>query len=134
MFCSSIKRIGEKYPDVQFSFEAELEMNKLNDIISLCDNFKVTYDTGNATSCRFDHKDFIHFFGHKISNVHLKDSTFDANTVEPTTGDTDFSTIFKALHDVGYDGPFVIQTARNKSGLETETILKHKQLFEDLYV
>jgi len=132
-FCILIKQIGESYPDIRFSFEAELECEKLQEIISLCQNFYVTYDTGNITSCGLDHCEYINFFGNKINNVHLKDRTFSAETVEPLTGDTPFETIFRCLRKIKYDGPFILQTARSKSGKEKETILRHKNIFESLY-
>jgi hypothetical protein len=132
-FCRLIAPIGEQFPEIQFSFEAELDYQKLHEIIALSDNFYVTYDTGNMTSCRFDHAEYINFFGSKINNVHLKDRTFQAQTVAPLTGNTDFPTIFTTLHNIGYKGPYILQTARNITGQEVETMLKHKYLFEQLY-
>ena len=60
----------------------------------------------------------------KINNVHLKDRTFDAKTVEPGLGDTDFRKIFATLRDIKYGGPFILQTARSDSGKEKDTILR----------
>ena len=132
-FCNIIKRYGEKYPQIKFAFEAELSINKLNDIVKLCDNFYVTYDTGNITSCGVNHEDFIEFFGDKIINVHIKDRTFDRQTVSPTTGDTDFDLIFKKLSSKGYSGHFILQTARAITGDEVATIKNHTKIFKDLY-
>jgi sugar phosphate isomerase/epimerase len=126
-------KIGKKYPDIEFSFEAELEVKKLEEIVSLCNNFYVTYDTGNVTSCGFNHKEYINFFADRINNVHLKDRTFDAKTVKPMTGDTDFRLIFNILKNVGYNKPFILQTAREELGKERETMLQHKKIFEELY-
>jgi len=132
-FCQIIEPIGKQFSEINFSFEAELHYEKLYEIIKLCENFYVTYDTGNMTSCRFNHTEYINFFGSKINNVHLKDRTFQAQTVAPLTGNTDFSTIFTTLHNIGYRGPYILQTARNITGQEVETMLKHKHLFEQLY-
>jgi len=131
-FCSLIQDFGKKYPDIIFSFEAELDRYKLEEIVSLCDNFRVTYDTGNATSCGFNHAEYISFFNDRINNVHLKDRTFDARSVYPFTGDTDFSSIFKTLKNFDYSESFIIQTARSNIS-EPETISKHKKMFEELY-
>lgn len=132
-FCKLIKKVGDSFPDICFSFEAELSIQYLSEIISLCDNFYVTYDTGNITSYGLDHSEYIDFFAGKINNVHLKDRTFDARTVAPLEGDTDFESIFKGLGEIGYNGPFVLQTARAETGREKQTILEHKKIFEDLY-
>tara|TARA_R110002124_G_scaffold34942_5_gene114150 strand:+ start:16358 stop:17137 length:780 start_codon:yes stop_codon:yes gene_type:complete len=132
-FCRLIKNIGDSFPDIKFSFEAELGMQELLEIVSLCDNFYVTYDTGNITSYGLDHSKYVEFFADKINNVHLKDRTYDAKTVSPLEGDTDFETIFKSLKRIGYSGPYILQTARSETGKEKQTITEHKKIFEDLY-
>jgi hexulose-6-phosphate isomerase len=132
-FCNHIKDMGTLFSDATFSFEAELDIYKLDEIVYLCDNFKVTYDTGNTTSFGLNHEDYINHYGDKISNVHLKDRTFDMKTVYPLTGDTDFTRIFELLKSIGYDGNYIIQTARGESGLEVKTILKHMKIFKELY-
>ena len=132
-FRSVIAEIGARYPRLNFSFEAELGIAELHEIVSLRDNFYVTYDTGNITSYGLDHATYVERFKTKINNVHLKDRTFEAQTVAPLMGDTDFKTILSALKKIDYEGPYILQTARAESGLEKQTILKHKEIFEDLY-
>ena len=46
------------------------------------------------------HVDYINAFHKRINNVHLKDRTYDAKTVYPTAGDTDFKLIFKTLFEI----------------------------------
>ena len=133
LFCDLIVKLADKYKGINFSFEAELCKEKLEEIVSLRDNFFVTYDTGNITSCKLDHTDYITYFKNKINNVHLKDRTFDAKTVVPLTGDTDFDTIFKTLKQINYKGTFVLQTARETTGQEFDTVTRHKRIFEELY-
>ena len=132
-FIELIVVYADKYNEINFSFEAELDTKSLDEIVFLRDNFFVTYDTGNITSCGLDHASYIKHYENKINNVHLKDRTFKAETVAPLTGDTDFFTIFKCLGEINYDGPFVLQTARGIIGEEYNTILKHKLIFEELY-
>ena len=132
-FCELIVTLADNYPNINFSFEAELCKEKLEEIVSLRDNFFVTYDTGNITSCKLDHSEYIRHFKDKINNVHLKDRTFDAKTVRPLTGDTDFDTIFQTLKEANFEGTFVLQTAREETGKELDTVTKHKQIFEELY-
>jgi len=116
-----------------FSIEAELEPEKLQELININENIRVTYDTGNMTSFGQDHIEYIKIFHDKINNVHLKDRTFDARTVCPGTGNTDFKEIFSALKKVNYNGPFTLQTARGKRGKETDTITKHRKFFKELH-
>ena len=124
----------EKFKTINFLIEAELSYKKLKKILELNDNVFVTYDTGNITSCGFDHKEYLHNTITKIKNIHLKDRTKKPiTTVDPFTGDTDFDLIFKILNKLGYNGKFTIQTARGDTGKEIETIKKHKEKFKKLY-
>ena len=132
-FINFILPYSEMFPYLNFSFEAELGHKELLEIVSLADNFYVTYDTGNMTSFGVNHSEYIRAVGHKINNVHLKDRTYDAKTVNPGKGDTNFHLVFKELKKIGYNGNYTIQTARGERGEEIETILKHKKFFEELY-
>jgi L-ribulose-5-phosphate 3-epimerase len=132
-FISAITIFADRFPEMCFTFEAELGKEELSEIVNLRDNFYVTYDTGNITSYGLSHLEYIHFFAGKINNVHLKDRTFDATTVTPSSGDTDFETIFKGLREIGYNGPYTIQTARGTTGKEKETILEHMHIFQEIF-
>jgi hypothetical protein len=132
-FCKLIKEYGDRFPTINFSFEAELQKEKLLEIVSLCGNFFVTYDTGNITSYGINHSEYIEFFKHKINNVHLKDRTVNAVTVSPLTGDTNFDLIFNSLSKINYNGVMTMQTARSTTGKEIETASKHKDIFMRLY-
>ena len=132
-FQKLILEYSNKFPKLNFSFEAETTAENVLEIASLRSNFWITYDTGNITSERIDHKHYIEKTFQKISNVHLKDRTFSADTVLPLSGDTDFDLIFNTLYGVGYDGLYTIQTARGRTGFETMTMKQHKNIFERIY-
>jgi sugar phosphate isomerase/epimerase len=132
-FCKNIAKITDQYRELLFSFETELDKNKLCDIIYISDNYRVTYDTGNITSCRIEHQQYINSLHNRINNVHLKDRTYDAETVYPMSGDTDFVQIFKCLKSHGYKGPYSLQTARGNNGDETTTIQRHANLLKEVY-
>jgi hypothetical protein len=62
-FCENIKEYGLRYPVLEVCISKQkCQLQKLNEIIILCDNFYVTYDTGNITSCGVDHEEYISFF------------------------------------------------------------------------
>ena len=132
-FKDLIIEYGKQYPTLMFSFECELSIEALQEIVELSDNFYVTYDTGNITSYGIDHAEYIAQFYHRINNVHLKDRTYTAKTVEPPTGDTNFSLIFEKLSSLGYDGVYTMQTARGKVGDEFNTALSHKKILKEIY-
>lgn len=132
-FCNNIIKITDQYPGLLFSFEAELDKDRICDIVYMSDNYRITYDTGNITTCRIDHQRYIDVLHDRINNVHLKDRTFDAQTVYPMSGDTDFVKIFKRLKFHDYKGPYSLQTARGASGNETDTIQQHANLLKEIY-
>jgi len=133
IFCKNILQVSRDFPDLKFSFEAELHPDLLLEIVNLSNRFFTTYDTGNMTSCGFIHEKSINLLFDKISNVHLKDRTYDGRTKLPGLGETNFENIFQILNRKGYNKLFTLQTAREKTGDEKETILKHKRYFEELY-
>jgi|TARA_R100000455_G_C6253252_1_gene109568 hypothetical protein len=133
IFKSLIIEYAQEYPDLIFSFECELFIRGLEEILNLSDNFRVTYDTGNITSYGIEHSEYIDAFHERINNVHLKDRTFDAKTVYPSTGDTNFKLIFDKLLLAGYNGLYTLQTARGRPGKEVITILQHKNILQGLY-
>lgn len=132
-FKNLISEYAKKYPNLKFSFECELTIAGLQDILELSDNFYVTYDTGNITSYGIDHSDYVSTFHSRINNVHLKDRTYKAQTVAPSNGDTNFSLIFEKLSLLGYNGPYTMQTARGKTGNEFETALLHRDILKGIY-
>ena len=112
--------------------EAELGIEELREILNVNSNIYVTYDTGNITSFGLSHDEYINSFLPKIKNVHLKDRTKSGHTVAPFSGDTDFYLILKKLVDMNYNCLYTLQTARGPSGREKDTILKHKEKFEEV--
>jgi len=132
-FKQSLIYFSSKYPSLNFSLEAELSREKLEELINVSDNIYVTYDTGNMTSCGFNHEIYIKSLSGKISNVHLKDRKTNGQSVPPSTGDTDFGLIFKALREIEYSKVFTLQTSREQSGDELDTITKHSKLLRSIY-
>ena len=123
----------KQYPTIKFSLEAEMPAKMIMNLASISENCYVTYDTGNITSCGYNHEKYIECVFDKICNVHLKDRTLEGKTVIPSTGDTNFETIFKALTKNQYKGVFTLQTAREKDGEEKTTIRKHTNILRGIY-
>ncbi len=133
VFMNIFKEYGEKYKELNFTFEMELHPLKQLEIVNLSDNFYITYDVGNMTSCGFDHKYSLYHLHSKINNVHLKNRTFDGKSVPPGSGgNTDFKLIFNILKEYKYDGYYTLQMARENEGDEFDTILKYKNYFLNL--
>ena len=132
-FKQNIKKFITDYPNINFCFEFECDVETISELFELGDNVYVTYDTGNVTSFygkEVNHEKNILYLNNKILNVHIKDRTFDSVTVPYGGGDTDFNTIFKSLNKINYDGNFILQLCREKSGNEYEYINKHFNLIK----
>ena len=131
-FISSILRIKEKF-DLNFIFETELTPEKTLEITNSHKNFFITYDTGNINSYLKEHEKYIKTLKNKIINIHLKDRTYDAKTVLPFTGDTNFEKIFKFLKEINYNSLYTLQIARAKINEEEEHINYYKNKFKELH-
>jgi len=122
---------GEVYPELEFHFEMEAPVDIAVELVGACHNFFFTYDTGNITSCGYDHNNYLSKILKKTKNIHLKDRTIEPlATVEPGTGDTNFEKIFDILKKNDYNCILTIQTARGETGKEKETIKRHKEFYE----
>ncbi len=131
---SILNNYAANYSKINFNIEAELESDKLLEIVSQRPNIFVTYDTGNITSCGFDHYKYIMKIKNKISQVHLKDRKVgSAETFFPGKGDTNFKLVFDILKQIGFSGEYTLQTSRGNSGEEIDTIKKHKLIMENYY-
>ena len=123
--------LGDNYSQLNFYFEIDAHYSLVKRFISSHKNFFFTYDTGNLTSTKFSHSEYIEAIFEHIKNIHLKDKIINPpKTVKPLFGNTDFFIIFKLLKKMNYKGIFTLQTAREKEGFELKTIQEHKKIFE----
>jgi len=132
-FIKILHKLIEKFPKLIFSVEADLDLYNLFDIIKIDNNVKVTYDTGNITYSRFNHKMYLRKTMDKISNIHIKDRSFNGESKKPLLGDTNFYEIFAYLKQNNYNGVFTLQTTREKTGDEFKTIKNHINIIRKIY-
>tara|TARA_B110000211_G_C14026947_1_gene530318 strand:+ start:492 stop:1271 length:780 start_codon:yes stop_codon:yes gene_type:complete len=133
-FFDIIISYGLLYPELEFHFEMESDWGISLELVKSSPNFYLIYDTGNITSCGFDHSEWIKNCIPYIRNVHLKDRTKKPiRTVKPFTGDTNFNLIFDKLKYFDYNGLYTLQLARGKDGEEIITTKEHIKLFKNLY-
>jgi sugar phosphate isomerase/epimerase len=80
-------------------------LNRLDQAVELCeavahDSIKVMGDLFHMNIEEDDPAESIRRAGAHLAHVHLADS----NRAHPGAGHTDFAPIFRALHDIGFDG------------------------------
>ena len=119
--------------DLRIAFESDFDPAELNRFIDRLDPliFGINYDMGNSAALGFDPTLEMATYGHRIFNVHVKDRVLGGTTVPLGTGDTDFETAFHVLGGVGYDGNYVLQTARAENGDHSEVLIRYREMTLD---
>ena len=111
-------------------FESDLGPAVLGFFIGLFDSslFGINYDIGNSAAAGFSPTEEIETYGHRVLNVHVKDRVLGGTTVPLGFGDADFESVFEALDRVGYDGNYVLQTARASDGDHASAIRLYQEM------
>ena len=82
---------------------------------------KANFDTGNSASLGYEPFHEISTLGAFISNVHIKDRMLHGTTVPLEIGNANFPSIFATLAKIDYQGPFILQTARDPDDIHVAT-------------
>jgi len=100
--------------NVKVLLESDLEPPLLNDFIRQFPNdlIQINYDIGNSAYWAFDAAQEMELYADRIGSVHIKDCTPEDYSVPLGSGNADFELIFKRLAAIGYEGDFILQTAR----------------------
>jgi len=95
-------------------FESDFIPDRLKGFIDQFspDNYGINYDMGNSAAVGFDPKDEIKAYGRRILNVHVKDRLLHGTTVPLGQGNADIQKVIEELNSIGYNGNFILQTAR----------------------
>jgi sugar phosphate isomerase/epimerase len=109
---------------VNLALEITLPAQQLKPLIDNikkdCANVGVCFDTGNTTGkCHNVPADILEL-NHLINHVHIKDRRkSDYQNVLLGEGDANFNAIFDAFKTIGYEGCYILETARGVNPLET---------------
>ena len=93
--------------------------------------FGVNYDIGNSASLGMDPVAEISAYGERILNVHVKDRVLGGTTVPLGTGNAQFDQVFAALARAGYQGTYILQTARAADGKHAEVLCRYRDMALD---
>ena len=113
---------------VNIIFESDFDPFRLVKLMNRLDtpNFGINYDIGNSAALGFDPLEEIGVYGDRIYNVHVKDRPFGGTTVPLGDGDANFDKVFKALGQIGYQGNFILQTARAMDDRHLEVLNSYR--------
>lgn len=113
-----LQELAEKL-SINLSLETDLGPDAFGSLLSEFSSSRITvnYDTGNSASLGYDPIKEFESYGFRISDIHIKDRKLKGGSVLLGTGDADFNAFFKALANIYYDGPFIMQAFRDDEGL-----------------
>lgn len=115
---------------VSVIFESDFVPSELARFISRLpsDVFGINYDIGNSAALGFQPKDEFASYGHRITNVHVKDRVLGGTTVALGTGNAQFEVVFAELARIGYRGNFILQTARAADDSHAQTLCRYRDM------
>ena len=114
-----IIEVAEKV-NINLSLETDLSPKLFTQLLDALpyNSITVNYDTGNSSSMGFDPMEEFLLYGHRISDIHIKDRKLNSGSVSLGTGDVKFDRFFKALGLVNYTAPFIMQVYRDDEGVQ----------------
>jgi L-ribulose-5-phosphate 3-epimerase len=92
------------------------------------DVFGINYDIGNSAGLGYSYKDEFQCYGSQILHVHVKDRVLGGSTVPLGKGAADFPGVFRLLASLGYQGNFVLQTARAADGDHAGVLARYRHM------
>jgi L-ribulose-5-phosphate 3-epimerase len=118
---------------VKVVFESDFRPDELARFIARLSPacFGVNYDIGNSASLGMDPVAEISAYGERILNVHIKDRMLGGTTVPLGTGNARFEQVFAALVRAGYQGTYILQTARAADGKHAEVLCRYRDMALD---
>lgn len=118
---------------VNLSLETDLDAQPFAMLLARFDSNHVTvnYDIGNSAALGYDPVKELEAYGHRITDIHIKDRTLGGGPVVLGEGDADFERFFEALKAINYRGPFIMQAYRDDEGVE---IFKRQQQWMGQYL
>ncbi len=118
---------------IKVVFESDFATCELSRFIRRLDPalFGINYDIGNSAALGFDPDEEISSYGDRIMNVHIKDRMLAGTTVPLGTGSADFETVFALLAKAGYDGNYILQTARSTDGDHAGVLSRYRDMTID---
>lgn len=116
--------------NLQVIFESDFAPPELARFINRLpvEQFGINYDIGNSAALGFAPDEEFEAYGKRIVNVHVKDRVLGGTTVPLTTGNADFNSVFAALFRIGYQGNFILQTARAVDGNHAEVLAAYRDM------
>lgn len=105
--------------NINICFETDLEPRLQLEFIEAfnSNNARVNYDIGNSAGNGFSIEEEFSYYGHLISNVHIKDKKLHGSSIKLGEGDAIFLKLKELLQEYNYSGNIIFETFRDFEGL-----------------
>lgn len=122
--------------EVRILFESDFSPRELSRFIGRLNPnlFGINYDIGNSAALGFNPVEELDAYGSRIVNVHVKDRVLGGTTVPLGTGNADFPLVFALLRTHGYQGNYIMQTARASDDGHSAVLRRYMQQIEDWFL
>ena len=121
-FISQIKPIILELEEkkINLSLETDLAPAPFVALLDQINSKRITvnYDIGNSAALGYDPEQELDAYGHRITDVHIKDRLFQAGPVILGEGSANFKRFFDKLKSFNYTGPFIMQAYRDDEGVQ----------------
>jgi L-ribulose-5-phosphate 3-epimerase len=91
---------------------------------------RANYDIGNSASLGHDPGEELTLLGPWLGSVHVKDRLRGGGTVPLGTGAADFATCFRLFVQSNFQGPFILQAAREGGLSEIELAMRNRRFVQ----
>ena len=104
---------------INLALETDLPPNDVDRLLQKIDHnrIKINYDTGNSASLGYNVKEELSAYGHKITDIHIKDRLLNGGPVVLGRGNANFELFFTEIKKYHYSGPYIMQAYRDDEGL-----------------
>jgi hexulose-6-phosphate isomerase len=112
---------------LQVALELDLPPQEVSGVINqLPTQIGINYDIGNSAAAGFSPSMELSMYGPRVLNVHVKDRVLGGTTVPLGHGAANFDVVFSKLIQIGYDGNFILQTARSQKHEHREVLIEYR--------
>jgi hexulose-6-phosphate isomerase len=120
--------------DLQIHLETSLGPEEFRSLLEEIGHprVRINYDSGNSASLGFSPETEWGAYGKFIGSVHIKDRLKGAGTVPLGSGHADFAALARSLKRFNYQGRFILQVARGKTGDEVNWARQNRSFLEQL--
>ena len=121
--------------EVEIHLETDLPPDEFAGLLAAADHplVRANYDTGNSASLGYDPRRELARLGPWLGSVHIKDRLRGGGTVPLGSGAADFGTCFRMLGEIGFEGPFVLQAAREERLDKVELAITNRHFVEECF-